>query len=124
MSKKLIPFSSHSIIALAALSLIVFFKLFLVNSNEHFSSEVARHFELLYFLATAMVCTAWMYAERRKNGETLISLAPLLAAILWPVGMPLYLVFTRKWHGLLKAAIALVCLSGFAILGAFVGRSS
>lgn len=124
MSKKLIPFSSHSIIALVVLSLIVFLKLFLINSNGPFSSEVARHFELLYFLTTAMVCMAWMYGERRKNGESLISLAPLLAATLWPVGMPLYLVFTRKWYGLLKAVIAFVCLSGVAILGAFLGRSS
>ncbi len=124
MATKMIPHSLHSITALAALSFVVLIKLFIVNAYEELSTPTIPKFELMYFLTTSLVCGSWMYTERRRNGESLISLAPTLAAIFWPIGMPLYIVHTRKWFGVAKVIVALICLAAFAILGAYIGRLS
>ncbi len=124
MAKKLLPFSRHSIGALVALSLVVCAKLYLVSSSPDLSINTDYRLETIYFAATALICGAWMFSDRRRLGESLVSVGPTLAAIFWPIGIPIYLFYTRRWFGISKVVVAVIFLASFAVLGGYLGRSS
>ena len=123
MIRKLIPTSVHSWVALATLSLLVFAKLFVVNYSGDLSMNTKQRIEVFYIMGTVVVCCGWMFSDRRRLGDSLVSLGPAIVAIFWPVGIPLYLVSTRKAFGISKILIAVILLALAALLGGYTGRT-
>lgn len=122
MIKRLFPTSRHSVIALLGISLAAFVKLFLNVARHSSFGERDLQLEFLYALATFIISSGWMFAERRRTGESLISLAPVMAAIFWPIGIPIYVIATRKWSGVSKLLVAMSVVSAFAVAGGTLAR--
>ena len=96
---KIFPASIHSVVALFALMMLQFARAFLLNRYPDLSWSGELRVERLFTMAAATVSFAWMYRDRQKRGETFVALSLALAALYWPIGLPLYLLFTRSGYG-------------------------
>jgi hypothetical protein len=67
-----------------------------------------------------LVTLMWMRADARLRGASIPGGGLLLAAVLLPLAVPAYILWTRRWRGLLVIAVSLLAI----LVAAIVGQSS
>ncbi len=120
--RRFIPTQPHSLTAIALLAILILVRTFLLNATEIADSVTLPLFEGIYWVASFAVCGWWIYLDRSRTSKSPFALAPALAAIFWPVGIPAYLLGTRKASGISKILVAGIFLTGFALVGGLLGR--
>jgi hypothetical protein len=75
---------------------------------------------LLMGACFALACQA----DGRLHGKPVRYSVQWLMVIFWPIAAPAYVMWTRRWRGLVIIAIFLAAILGASILGALVAQAA
>ncbi len=84
-------------------------------------------FYFVFALAIAYTATLWAVIDARRAGRPLLHIIQLLMFFTWSIALPIYLIWSRGWRGLVlvflhAAVLSLVfCASFYATFFVFYG---